>query len=394
MSGQPKAVILTALPVEYQAIRSHLTDLQEDVHRMGTVYEKGVFHGYYHHWEMGIVEIGPGNEGAAMEAERAIEYYEPDIALFVGVAGGLKDVTIGDVVAATKVCGYESAAAKDSLEPRPNVAETSYKLEQRARAEARKIDWISRRLGAANSSSPSVFVGPIAAGEKVLKSNRSAIREFLRANYGDALAVEMEGRGFLKATHACSVDAMVIRGISDLIDHKGEADASGSQKLASRNAAAFALEILANIKASNVNHVNPCSSRNSTPPTDEDWWKRLMDIALTAYPKGPAEMSIWSRAGGDMSALDLNSPGRAMWFMALRKLRQFQDLGHKILFLIGDFTAQIGDPSGRDQKRPKINKSDIKKNTYTCKKTIGKKTIAIAVTYVGGGKYQLAMGGI
>jgi len=46
-----------------------------------------------------------------------------------------------------------------------------------------------------------------------------------------------------------------------------------------------------------------------------------MDIALTAYPKGPTEMSIWSRAEGDMSALDLNSPGRAMWFMALRKLR-------------------------------------------------------------------------
>ena len=46
----------------------------------------------------------------------------------------------------------------------------------------------------------------------------------------------------------------------------------------------------------------------------------------------------------------------------LRKLRQFQELGHKVIFLVGDFTAQIGDPSGRDKKREPLSKKQIQDN--------------------------------
>jgi len=56
----------------------------------------------------------------------------------------------------------------------------------------------------------------------------------------------------------------------------------------------------------------------------------------------------------------------------LRKLRQFQDLGHQVFFLIGDFTAQIGDPSGRDQARPKMNASEIAQNAKTYQKQVFK----------------------
>jgi tyrosyl-tRNA synthetase len=45
--------------------------------------------------------------------------------------------------------------------------------------------------------------------------------------------------------------------------------------------------------------------------------------------------------------------------VALRKLRAFQDLGHQIEFLIGDFTARIGDPSGRSEARPKLNAQQV-----------------------------------
>ncbi|MEK7089066.1 MAG: tyrosine--tRNA ligase [Patescibacteria group bacterium] len=61
--------------------------------------------------------------------------------------------------------------------------------------------------------------------------------------------------------------------------------------------------------------------------------------------------------------------GRAI---VLRKLRAFQDLGHKIVFIAGDFTAQIGDPSDKLEKRPMLTKEIIKKNLKTYKEQVSK----------------------
>src|SRR5207248_9750132 len=96
-------VILTALPLEYMAVRAHLEDIREEVHPQGTVYERGVFSSPRQGWDVVIGEIGMGGLNAAFEAERAMHRFEPDVVLFVGVAGGLKDVQRGDVVVATKV---------------------------------------------------------------------------------------------------------------------------------------------------------------------------------------------------------------------------------------------------------------------------------------------------
>ena len=241
-----KAVIVTALPVEYRAAREHLCNLREVTHPKGTVYEVGAFDPEQGaKWEIALVEIGPGNSGAAMEAERAISFFSPQVALFIIIAGGLKDVDIGDVVAATKIYGYESGKAESTLLPRPDVGRSTYRMEQRARAEAKKEDWLTR-VKIRPSRTPRVFVAPIAAGEKVVSNMRSVTYAFLRKEYGDALAVEMEGRGFLAATAANQdVDALVVRGTSDLVKEKQETDALGCQELAARHASAFAFEILA-----------------------------------------------------------------------------------------------------------------------------------------------------
>src|SRR5882762_4827787 len=45
--------------------------------------------------------------------------------------------------------------------------------------------------------------------------------------------------------------------------------------------------------------------------------------------------------------------------VVLRKLKTFQDLGHQIEFIIGDFTGRIGDPSGRSEARPKLNAQQV-----------------------------------
>lgn len=250
----PRAVVLTALPVEYMAVRTHIADLREEMHPQGTIYERGKFVANATSWEVGIVEVGAGNAGAAMEAERAIAYFNPSVILFVGVAGGIKDVAIGDVVAATKVYGYESGKAKLKFQPRPDLGLSTYRLIQRATAESKKSDWL-QRLTSAPDSNPCVFVAPIAAGEKVIASSKSDVFKFIQLNYGDAVAVEMEGRGLLQAAHANhQVSALVIRGISDLIDGKSEADAGGSQEMAARNASAFAFEILAKLDGNGLSN--------------------------------------------------------------------------------------------------------------------------------------------
>lgn len=245
-TGLRRAVILTAIPVEYQAVRAHLTHIHEELHPQGTIYERGTFTYADQSWEVVIGEIGAGNPTAALEAERALNFFMPKVILFVGVAGGRKDVKLGDVVAATKVYGYESGKAEKVFLPRPSIGNSTYRMEQRARAEARKQDWLQQLKGPMPSPTPSVYVAPIAAGEKVVASTRSHIAEFLQAQYGDALAVEMEGYGFLQAVRAnLQVEALVIRGISDLLDDKQNADEADYQHIAARHASAFAFEILA-----------------------------------------------------------------------------------------------------------------------------------------------------
>ncbi len=51
--------------------------------------------------------------------------------------------------------------------------------------------------------------------------------------------------------------------------------------------------------------------------------------------------------------------------VVLRKLRQFQDLGHHVILIIGDFTGMIGDPSGRNETRPMLSEEEIKENART-----------------------------
>jgi nucleoside phosphorylase len=243
-----RAIILTALPIEYQAVRTHLTNLREEVHPQGTIYEWGTFFSKKRSWEVGIVEVGKGNTVTARECERAINYFRPNVMLYVGVAGGLKDVRLGDVVVATKLYGYEGGKVTATFQARPSIVHLAHHLEQRVRAEARKPDWFHRIGEPLPKQMPQVFVAPIAAGEKIIASTSSAEWQFLKESYSDALAVETEGYGFLQTAHANpQVEALVIRGISDLLDGKSEAEAMNSQEIAARHASAFTFEILAQL---------------------------------------------------------------------------------------------------------------------------------------------------
>ncbi|RKZ16657.1 tyrosine--tRNA ligase [bacterium] len=74
------------------------------------------------------------------------------------------------------------------------------------------------------------------------------------------------------------------------------------------------------------------------------------------------------KEGFDASAPDLHLGHTVQ----LRKLRQFQDLGHDVIFLIGDFTAMIGDPSGKSSTRPMLSREEVLENAESYRRQVFK----------------------
>lgn len=93
----------------------------------------------------------------------------------------------------------------------------------------------------------------------------------------------------------------------------------------------------------------------------------LAKNTVQVLPEGELEKKLESgkklkiKLGMDPTSPDLHL-GHAV---VLSKLKEFQDAGHEVIFLIGDFTARIGDPTGRSKTRPPLTEEDIKRNTQT-----------------------------
>ena len=92
----------------------------------------------------------------------------------------------------------------------------------------------------------------------------------------------------------------------------------------------------------------------------------LVEKDLVAKLKQDRPLRI--KAGFDPTAPDLHLGHTVL----INKLRQFQDLGHEVLFLIGDFTGMIGDPTGKSATRPPLTQQDVEKNSQTYQQQIFK----------------------
>ncbi len=86
----------------------------------------------------------------------------------------------------------------------------------------------------------------------------------------------------------------------------------------------------------------------------EEWLKKLQKSEKTGVP-------LRIKLGLDPTAPDLHIGHTVV----LNKMRQLQDLGHTVIFLIGDFTSMIGDPSGRNSTRPPLTREQIEDNAKT-----------------------------
>jgi nucleoside phosphorylase len=246
MTDQPTAVLCTPIDIERRAVLDLLPKHEFTDHEIGgTVYRETEYEGPQGVWRLILAMAGRGNERAAASVEHAIATWRPQILVICGIAGGLRDARVGDVVAATKVYGYEAGEDTDAgLLPRPESLSTSFPLHQRAQLIAEDQSWADGLEGA-----PRVFHRPIASGSKVITGNASAAAEHIKRHSGDAQAVDTESHGALAAAQRHpAVEAIAVRGISDLLGDKTKEADKHRQPIAARNAAAFALTLIARSK--------------------------------------------------------------------------------------------------------------------------------------------------
>ncbi|MEU1755988.1 5'-methylthioadenosine/S-adenosylhomocysteine nucleosidase [Micromonospora matsumotoense] len=232
-------VILTAMNLEYAAVRDQMTDLRVRRHPAGTRFEVGRIG--RSNCRVALALVGKGNHPAAVLAERAMAEFSPAAVLFVGVAGGLwPDIRLGDVVVASKIYAYHGGTSEDDgLKARPKAWEIPHEVDQIAHHVERSAAW---RRGLPAEATPRVHFGPIAAGEVVQDSGISEQARWIRQHYNDAVAIEMEAAGVAQAGHLNrALPVVVVRGISDHADgSKVTTDGQNWQPRAARHAAAFA----------------------------------------------------------------------------------------------------------------------------------------------------------
>lgn len=237
--GDVGVVVLTALGLEYQAVRAHLTNLRRSTHAQGTSFESGYLPDVP--WQVVIARTGAGNASAAVLAERAIATFAPRAVVFVGVAGAIRDeLELGDVVIASRV--YAAHGGKQQAEAflaRPRAFEAPHDLLELAEFLALSRSWNTAGPDG-EASEFRVHVKPIAAGEVVLNTRDALLAQQLRTFYNDAVAVEMEGAGVAQAAHLNRVvPLLVVRGISDKADGQKHATSDERWQPVAAHRAAF-----------------------------------------------------------------------------------------------------------------------------------------------------------
>lgn len=255
---QLKAVVFTALQLEYAAVIAHLPE--RSAARVGaTRFEVGAFPGDVADWQVYVAEIGPGNVGTGIEVTAAVAVLQPSLVLFVGVAGSVKpaDLCRGDVIVADRV--YNLHAGKDSWSdvegsvhlPRPISFPAAHGAIQLART-ARRGDWVGELSEIipptealnARGKKPNVEIRAIAAGEVVHADDRSKLMEKVRGQLNDVAAVDMESLGLYEAAHVSNLPALAVRGISDCIGDKQSGSDAEWQPQSAAHAAGFTFALL------------------------------------------------------------------------------------------------------------------------------------------------------
>lgn len=332
-------LIVTAIAVERAAVRFHLTDM-ESVILASTVVDVGTLPSQSGSRRVAVIETGPGNVQAGTMSAAPIQQLEPAVVMMVGIAGSLKDLEVGDVVASNKIywpepgkvvaTADEEGLTRSEVHRRPDIGAVTDRLVQVSRLVTADDLWQQLADGGAkrlNGDTAKAFVAPTVASELLHTALDSPDIREIREHFGDAVAVAMEDYGVARAAAQRGGTAFLsVRSASDKCGNKTTTDAQGSQPLAAANAAAFAFAV--------IEHDEPlresAARRETGPapaeqPTSDQASDRLVkdaaDVLGDLYPMGPVHNAVWVQAGGDLASLSLDGSGRAQWVSALRLLQ-------------------------------------------------------------------------
>ena len=256
--GLRRALVVTALGLEMDAVRAYLTEPCSVIGGDGTVYECGVFSDSGQDWLVVVVETGAGThpaQGAVQHAHFALGEFE--VQLLIGIGGSRKDddAPIGSVVASERV--YMPYGGKDTdlgRQSRPREFPLDGHLVGLAKMVRRHGAWVDRIRPPLGGAFPDVYpvamppkghVAPIASVEVVVAGRKSETEAMLAKDYNDTCVVEMEGYGAVYAAASVQTPSIIIRGISDLAMKKTAATDKSRQPVAACHAAAFGFELLA-----------------------------------------------------------------------------------------------------------------------------------------------------
>lgn len=304
--GMRRAFIVTALMLEMDAVRAHLSSVGAVRGRNGAVYECGVFSDSGNDWLVVVMETGQGTHPAQSAATYAnIEFPDFEVQILVGIGGSRKsDAPIGSVVASDRVyLPYSAKYSDGKRRSRPRTLQADLRLVEIAKKVCRDRIWPSRirdhstgELRAIDANlteeAPYGLVAPVASVEAVLTDPESELEALIADSCDDACVVEMEGYGAVYAADQANVASIVVRGISDMTKDKSPETDAKLQPAAACHAAAFAFELLSHWAQAIPTKTNVAPSVALGSPVEEIGPRSGAAASATSEPEDATEVLI------------------------------------------------------------------------------------------------------
>jgi len=199
-----------------------------------------------------VPSAGVGRVEAAVAASRVLHIFTPRLLFLIGIAGGFSanGVALGDLIVASRIVDYEEQRLSDrSQEFRLKTFQADEMLLTASKTVGDK-DWFGK-LRYPNSGRPTVHIGSIMSGDKVIASDRLVASLLLQDP--SVLGVEMEGAGVATAVSRASsfVRFLMIRGIVDLANDRKREDSRIWLNSTCEAVASFTLAILLQMQDGN-----------------------------------------------------------------------------------------------------------------------------------------------